>query len=47
MWRGENAPEGHLKLRACHGGGQVVIEITDDGAGIDKARVRTKLSSVG
>ena len=35
-------PEGHLKLRACHEGGQVVIEITDDGAGIDTARVKNK-----
>ncbi len=35
-------PEGHLKLRACHEGGQVVIEITDDGAGIDTTRVKNK-----
>jgi two-component system chemotaxis sensor kinase CheA len=35
-------PEGHLKLRACHEGGQVVIEISDDGAGIDTARVKYK-----
>ena len=35
-------PEGHLKLRACHEGGQVVIEITDDGAGIDAGRVKNK-----
>jgi two-component system chemotaxis sensor kinase CheA len=35
-------PEGHLKLRACHEGGQVLIEITDDGAGIDTARVKSK-----
>src|SRR6266851_7764172 len=35
-------PEGHLKLRACHEGGQVVIEITDDGAGIDTVRVKNK-----
>jgi len=35
-------PEGHLKLRACHEGGQVVIEISDDGAGIDTARVKNK-----
>jgi two-component system chemotaxis sensor kinase CheA len=34
--------EGHLKLRACHEGGQVVVEISDDGAGIDTARVRSK-----
>ena len=35
-------PEGHLKLRACHEGGQVLIEISDDGAGIDTARVMNK-----
>jgi two-component system, chemotaxis family, sensor kinase CheA len=35
-------PEGHLKLRACHEGGQVLIEISDDGAGIDTARVKNK-----
>ncbi len=39
--RGKRA-EGHLKLRACHEGGQVVIEITDDGAGIDTSRVKNK-----
>ena len=35
-------PEGHLKLRACHEGGQVLVEISDDGAGIDTARVKNK-----
>jgi len=35
-------PEGHLKLRACHEGGQVLVEITDDGAGIDTNRVKNK-----
>jgi two-component system chemotaxis sensor kinase CheA len=39
--RGKRA-EGHLKLRACHEGGQVVIEISDDGAGIDTLRVKNK-----
>ncbi|HET6144325.1 MAG TPA: chemotaxis protein CheA [Candidatus Acidoferrales bacterium] len=39
--RGKRA-EGHLKLRACHEGGQVVIEISDDGAGIDTTRVKNK-----
>lgn len=39
--RGKRA-EGHLKLRACHEGGQVVIEISDDGAGIDTSRVKNK-----
>jgi two-component system chemotaxis sensor kinase CheA len=35
-------PEGHIKLRACHEGGQVLVEISDDGAGIDSARVKNK-----
>lgn len=34
--------EGCLTLRAFHEGGQVNIEIADDGGGIDVARVRTK-----
>ena len=32
--------EGRLLLRAYHEGGQVIIEIADDGAGIDPERVR-------
>jgi two-component system chemotaxis sensor kinase CheA len=35
-------PEGRLKLRASHEGGQVLVEISDDGAGIDTSRVKTK-----
>ena len=35
-------PEGRLFLRAYHEGGQVNIEISDDGAGIDLNRVRQK-----
>jgi two-component system chemotaxis sensor kinase CheA len=34
--------EGCVSLRAFHEGGQVNIEISDDGAGIDPARVRQK-----
>lgn len=36
------APEGRLSLRAYHEGGQVNIEISDDGAGIRLERVRQK-----
>ncbi len=32
--------EGHIRLRAYHEGGQINIEIVDDGAGIDPAKVR-------
>jgi len=35
-------PQGRLMLRAWHEGGQVNIEISDDGAGIDPARVKAK-----
>ncbi len=34
--------EGCLKMRAYHEGGQVNIEITDDGGGIDNERVKQK-----
>jgi two-component system, chemotaxis family, sensor kinase CheA len=34
--------EGHLRLHAFHEGGKVVIEISDDGAGVDPQRVRDK-----
>ena len=35
-------PEGRLLLRAFHEGGQVNIEITDDGAGLDYEKIRNK-----
>jgi two-component system, chemotaxis family, sensor kinase CheA len=35
-------PEGTLKLRASHEGSHVVIEISDDGAGISTEKVRKK-----
>src|SRR5690606_12987913 len=34
--------EGRIHLRAYHEGGNVVIEIADDGAGINAQRVRQK-----
>ena len=39
--------QGRLTLRAHHEGGQVNIEIADDGAGIDPARVRQKALAKG
>lgn len=36
------APEGILKLNAVHRSGNVVIEVTDDGKGLDLARVKAK-----
>jgi len=40
--RAGKSPQGTLTLRAYHEGGQVNIEIGDDGAGIDVARVKQK-----
>jgi two-component system, chemotaxis family, sensor kinase CheA len=34
--------EGRLSLRAYHEGGQVIIEISDDGAGLDPEKLRRK-----
>lgn len=39
--------EGHLLLRAYHQGGSIVIEIQDDGRGIDKNKVVQKAISKG
>jgi two-component system chemotaxis sensor kinase CheA len=44
--RGKPA-EGRISLRAYHEGGQVVIEISDDGAGIDPERIRQKAVDKG
>ncbi len=41
------AAEGRLLLRAFHEGGQVNIEIADDGAGIDPERIKAKAVSRG
>ena len=35
-------PVGRLHLRAFHEGGQVIIEISDDGAGLDSEKLRRK-----
>ena len=34
--------EGHLSLRASHQGGNVVIEVTDDGHGLDREKILAK-----
>ncbi|MGN6300032.1 MAG: chemotaxis protein CheW [Angustibacter sp.] len=39
--------EGTLTLRAFHEGGQVVVEVTDDGAGIDPEKIRAKALQKG
>jgi two-component system, chemotaxis family, sensor kinase CheA len=40
-------PEGRLSLRAFHEGGQVNIEIADDGSGLDQDRIRNKAVQKG
>lgn len=45
--RAGKPPEGKLALRAYHEGGQVNIEISDDGAGIDVARVKQRAIEKG
>ncbi len=35
-------PQGRLRLRAYHGGGQVNIEVSDDGGGINVEKVRAR-----
>ncbi len=39
--------EGTVLIRAFHEGGQVVVEVTDDGSGIDPARLRAKAVKAG
>jgi two-component system, chemotaxis family, sensor kinase CheA len=39
--------EGRLQLRAYHEGGQVIIEISDDGAGLDAEKLRRKAVEKG
>lgn len=41
------APAGRLTLAACQAGGEVQITITDDGRGINRARVRAKAEAQG
>jgi two-component system, chemotaxis family, sensor kinase CheA len=41
------SPEGRLFLRAFHEGGQVNIEITDDGIGLDHEKIRDKAVQKG
>jgi two-component system, chemotaxis family, sensor kinase CheA len=41
------AAEGRLLLRAYHEGGQVIIEISDDGGGLDGDRIRRKAVEKG
>jgi len=44
--RGKN-PEGRIEISAEHSGGEVLIRIIDDGAGIDPERIRAKAVEKG
>src|SRR4029079_19373788 len=39
--------EGVVRLSAAHRNGRIVIEVSDDGAGIDRDRVRAKAAQAG
>src|SRR5665213_3629315 len=38
---------GTIRLSACHQGGYIIIEIADDGRGLDTARIKAKAIDVG
>jgi two-component system chemotaxis sensor kinase CheA len=38
---------GKIKLTACHQGGHIIIEIADDGRGLDTARIKAKALDLG
>lgn len=44
--KGKN-PEGHLALSAQHSGGQIIIEVTDDGAGLNREKILAKAVAQG
>jgi two-component system chemotaxis sensor kinase CheA len=39
--------KGTIRLAACHQGGHIIIEIADDGRGLDLARIRAKAAEQG
>lgn len=41
------SPEGNIRLSAAHRSGRIVIEISDDGAGIDRPKVRASAIKKG
>ena len=40
-------PQGMIRLNAYHHGNQVVVEVTDDGRGIDAQKIRAKAIELG
>ena len=46
--RAAGKPErGTIRLSACHEGGHILIEVSDDGRGLDTARIRAKVLAKG
>ena len=41
------SPEGHLRLVAFHEGGNVIIDVVEDGRGLDAEKIRNKAISLG
>jgi len=41
------SPTGHLRLDACHRGGNICVEVSDDGGGLDPARILAKARARG
>jgi two-component system chemotaxis sensor kinase CheA len=41
------APQGVIRLNAYHQGNQVVVEVTDDGRGVDAQKIRAKAVELG
>ncbi len=41
------SPQGTVRLNAYHQGNQVVVEVSDDGRGIDSQKIRTKALELG
>jgi two-component system chemotaxis sensor kinase CheA len=39
--------KGHIRLSAYHEGGQIVVEVADDGRGLDTRRIRAKALATG
>jgi two-component system chemotaxis sensor kinase CheA len=40
-------PEGAIRLRALHRSGRIIMEVGDDGAGLDRARIKAKAVQKG
>ncbi|CAG0930768.1 partial Chemotaxis protein CheA, partial [Planctomycetaceae bacterium] len=41
------AARGTIRLNACHDAGSIIIEVSDDGKGLDRERIAAKAASAG